>query len=476
MKKLLNKLNFSAVFLLLLSLFATYIVFVNLGKPAFDNWDEAWSATATREMLRTKELIVLSWNKTMWLDKPPMYIWLSSLSSAIFGLSELSVRLPSAISGLVIIMSVLFYSYKKFGLIASVFAFSTIAFNNIFIWRLRSGNIDAFAALLIFISYFLITGSNKYRYPLLGIIFACLYLTKLSLVLFPLVIFLIYEILFKREEIKKNIFNYSKLFLIFLSISGAWLLLGYLKVGGNFLKYYLFYADQGLFSNIKINLDYLSYTYYSLQRRFFWLLVLGSAFILRKGIKSKNFILFLFAFVFPVILSFSDKNNNWYLIPAMPFWAIIIAYGTQEFLKLFKNKTAYFLATGALMLAGFYVSYKTFTTNIYPILNTTSAEKQAQSGKLLNKLSQKNEIIVRLDHLYPTTVYYTDRKVIASPPESDTKTYWISRIDLKKAIRLKKIIWITGTTKDVEEFIKNNESTRFEKITVNNEEEILKAL
>ncbi|HZE87455.1 MAG TPA: glycosyltransferase family 39 protein [Methylomirabilota bacterium] len=455
---------------------AVFIAFYNLGKSPLENWDEAWYAEVTKQMLRTKDFIMLHWNHAIWLEKPPMFFWLSTFFSTLFGLSELSVRLTSALSGVAVILLVLVVAYRSYGLIPALLAFSSIAFNNVFIWRARTGNIDAFVSLLIFLSYFILLSKSKYKYPLLGFIFACIFLTKASLVFFPFVIFLLYEIVFRLKDIKKNYLDYIKLFSVFFVFSGIWLTLGYLRIGPEFVSYYLFKSDQGVahIDFTKFNHDYVSYIYYSLQRRFFWVFLLGAGVALIQIRKQKEFLLLLYAFLLLLQLSFTAKSNNWYLVPSMPFWSLLIAYGIYYVIKLVRNNR---IVIGLIILASFYISYKTLVGNILPIVSTGSTYDQRQSSQTLNELTKPTDTLVRLDYLYPTTIYYTDRHVLVSAEgdEKVTDGYWINRRDLLKAIEEKKIKWLVGEKSSVQQFQTQAKNLEFNSRQINNSEVILEA-
>ncbi len=456
--------------------FTTYIAFYNLGKAPLDNWDEAWYAEVTKQMLRTKEFVILNWNGGVWLDKPPMYMWLSALISSVIGLSEFSVRLTSALSGLIAIMLVVWHSKKEYGIVPAILAFSTLALNNIFVWRMRSGNIDIFVTFLILLTYFVLIGKNKYRYPLLGLLFSFIFLTKASLIMFPLSIFLVHEILFQRKNIFKQFKEYLKFVGALLLLPGLWLLIGYLKIGLAFPIYYLFTSDQGVasVSLAKFNTDYIMHTYYSLQRRFSFVFIAGIVFALRHIRDAKIFLLLLYATALLIQLSFTDRNNNWYLIPSMPFWSLLVAFATYHIINIFrKNK----FIIGIIILLTLYISYRTFTINILPILDTSSSIKQTESSKLLNKIAKSDDVIVRLDHLYPATIYYTNRKVLASPKDTvETKKIWINRNDLITAIQKKNIRWIVGENSEVENFVKQAAEIQFRQIKVNDVETIAEAL
>lgn len=461
--------------LVFLFLFSFYIMFYNLGKPTLENWDEAWYGEITKQMFKSHEFIVPRWNNETFLEKPPMYMWLSAFFSFLFGLNEFSIRLTSALSGFIITIIVLLYSYKKWGIISSFLAFSSIILNNIFVWRARSGNIDSLVSLLIFVSYFLTVSNKKYRYVLLGMLFAIIYLTKTSLVIFPLSIFVLHEIFYKRKEIKKNIKEYFKLLIVFITLAGFWLFLGFIKVGKDFLIAYLLQSDQGaaIINVLKFKTDYVQHMYYSLQRRYFYVFIVGLFFLIRELKESKNFLILIFSILLLLFLSFSEKNNNWYLIPSMPFWSLAIAFGTYKSIQLLNNSK--FILLTVFAIAAF-VSYKTYTINIYPILNTYSTNNQAESSRKINTLAREHDTIVRLDHLYPTTIYYSDRRVLSSPVDSGTRAQFISRKDLVKEIEKGKIKWLVGTIIDVEKFIKENHNLSLKEISVNKTESIIQVL
>jgi 4-amino-4-deoxy-L-arabinose transferase-like glycosyltransferase len=466
---LLRRLNLHPL-LYFLFVFAAYICFEKLGRAPLENWDEAWYAEVTKQILKTGELITFSWNGMPWMEKPPLYMWLSALASLPFGINELSVRLTAAISGFVAIILVTVYAFKQYGLVPSLLAFSTIVLNNIFIWRTRTGNLDTLVTLLIFAVYFLILSKLKYRYPLLGIFFAAIFLTKGALVLFPFLIFVLHELLFGKKIIKRNLNGYFKLAIFLLTPIIIWLILGYSKTGVEFVRTYVLSSDQGALKFELFKTDYISYAYYSLQRRFFWVLLLGAFFAFKLIRDPKYFLLILFSFLLPFELSFSERNNNWYLLPSMPFWSILIAFGTCKFIEFFRRNK---LIIAAVLLLTLYVSFKTFNENITPLMNTTSTKRQKESALEIKKLTGKNETIVRLDHLYPATAYYSDRKVLASPQEADTRSFFISRNDLVAKIKNGEIKWLVGTSKDIGDFQKQN-NLRLKLIKVNDEEMIAK--
>lgn len=427
-------------------IFLTFIIsFFNLGHSYLENWDEGFYAQITKEMIQRKDPFILYWNGDIFLDKSPLNFWLNVLFVKIFGLSEFSIRFVSAISGFITIVTIVFYAFTKWGIIPALFSFSALALNNVYIWRVRTGNLDSLLTLLFVISYLLIITKNKKRYFYLGIIFSLIYLQKLTIIFLPLTIFILYELLTFKKKVFKKIPNYLLIILLILIIDGAWLLLGWLKVGENFPLYYIFKADQGV-GRLSLNFfktDYLSYVYYSLQRRLIYPFILGIFFLIVNIKKTKNLVLFLFSTSLIIILSFTERKNNWYLVPAMPFWALTIGYGVNQATIIsnkLKIKNFFIFVILSVLL---YISFKTFTINIISILNMEASISEVKTARFVKTISQPNERILRLDYAYPVTLFYSDRK-----------TFYLVNIDqsLIDFIKKKRINYLLGKKEKVKQF------------------------
>lgn len=94
---------------------------------------------------------MLRYNGSVFLDKPPLQIWLNALFSILFGLNEFSIRFVSALSGFVMILIIRIYVYRKWGYLPALIAYGSLILNHIFIWRTRTGNIDSLSTLFLFI-------------------------------------------------------------------------------------------------------------------------------------------------------------------------------------------------------------------------------------------------------------------------------------------------------------------------------------
>ena len=457
---------------LLLIMISGYIALYRLGFSPFENWDEAWYADMTRNILKTGELIVLKWNFFPLLDKPPLYMWLSTGVSFILGLNEFSFRLVSAVCGMSVIIATVMLSYRWYGKISAFFAFGTLACNHLFIWRIRSGNLDSLLTALIFLIFILCLRSWKYRYEAIGFVFALIYLSKLTVVFFPLVGFLLSELIYNRKTLVFNIERFILGVFFFFIPVGIWLQLGKLEVGDVFIQYYLFGADQGV-SKMRLaffNKDYIDHLYYALQRRFFWVFLVGVGVSVRLLKQKKNFLILFFALALLFQLSFTERNNNWYLLPSMPFWSLLVAGGISWIIK----KIRFYPIILSIFLISTYLFGKTFFVNIMPIINSYGPVDQKESALKIRSLTLPDEVIVRLDHLYPTTIYYSERKILASPDGSSGETQlFIGRAELMTAIQEKKIKWMVGKTGDVDVMMKKLSDNNCERIPINGTEDII---
>lgn len=101
---------------------------------------------------------------------------------------------------------------------SALFTAGSLIMNEVFIWRSRTGNLYLFSTLLFVLIFLIILWDDNRRYIVLGLLFGMLYLTKLGLVAFPLLIFIIYEFYYQKDPLVKRSYHY-----ILLIISAVFL-------------------------------------------------------------------------------------------------------------------------------------------------------------------------------------------------------------------------------------------------------------
>jgi len=133
-----------------------------LGSVHLFDWDEINFAESSREMLVSKNFFQVQINYEPFMEKPPLFFWLQSLSMSVFGVTEFAARFPNAIFG-VLTMLTLFrigrnLHSENFGLLWALIYFGSFLPNLYY----KSGIIDPVFNYFIFNSiYYLIRLINS---------------------------------------------------------------------------------------------------------------------------------------------------------------------------------------------------------------------------------------------------------------------------------------------------------------------------
>ena len=143
--------------LVILALTAGIVVFFRLGTFKTLQSHEAFASVPAGEMLSSGDWIVPRFGGLPRLTKPPLVYWINATIASFFGeMNEWTVRLPSAISALLLAGLVGFWARRRYGSIAgfgSALVQSTSAYVIIFS---RKAEVDMFLCLLTTTAMFLI--------------------------------------------------------------------------------------------------------------------------------------------------------------------------------------------------------------------------------------------------------------------------------------------------------------------------------
>lgn len=82
--------------------------------PLFD-WDEVNFAECAREMIVTKDYFNVSINFEAFWEKPPLFIWMQTLSMLIFGINEFAARFPNVIAAVITLLVLYRFGKEFFG-------------------------------------------------------------------------------------------------------------------------------------------------------------------------------------------------------------------------------------------------------------------------------------------------------------------------------------------------------------------------
>lgn len=449
------------------SIWVIYLFFYRIGSAPFENWDEAFYADGIRYMFRHHQFFVPYWNGAPFFDKPPLYYWLGVISTWVFGLNEFAIRLPSVLAAIATIALSGYYVFRKYGKLASLATICAIISNPVYIYRSRGANLDALATFWIVISFLILQSSVRRRTLYYGLVVGLVYLTKASLAYYLIPIFFV-DTVFRnlhllhqsQTRLQAIIAICRQCFVCALSaavLPFIWLGGAYFQQGWAFVHYFLFSSDQGVaqLSIAQLSPVYLGYMRDSIGIWFGIAAIVGYTYMTEEFKKHVNEIFygtFLLA-----LLVLSPSHANWYLMPLFPFAAIAAGYAVKivrdRYIRRLHRR--YLLVFPLLFCLLLFWQYSRMHRRIIRhILESQTTIYQSKSAQHVKQITNPSQTIVRLDDLYPTAIYYSDRKVLISiDGKTEYNDSYITRDDLTQRIRNKMLHVVVGKTYDVQSVI-----------------------
>lgn len=367
------------VFLILFILFLSYLAFFyKLDIETISVWDEARNSINAIEMSENRNFLVTTFEGEvdMWNTKPPLLIIIQSVFISLFGLSEFSVRLPSAIAATLTVFFLYFFisKYTKSDFIAFFSSIILLTTPGLFDHHgVRTADYEA--TLMLFCSLYsffylcyIETKKIKYLY-IFSITFTIAFMTKSAASLLFIPALLIYTIYRRRLiYILKSRDFYISLLIPVLIIGGYYfyreiLNPGYLKIiynnefGGRYFSALEGHREESLF--------YLKLIINSKLKYWFFISMLGIVFTFfekNKRIKRLFIYLSLLSFIHLLIISIGKTKLHWYTLPEYPFWSVMAAISIYQILnfifRLIKNKIVRISLTTVIVLIVFFFPIK----------------------------------------------------------------------------------------------------------------------
>jgi 4-amino-4-deoxy-L-arabinose transferase-like glycosyltransferase len=328
-------------------------LFLHLDSLSLRKWDESRRGVNAMEMVEGGHLLVPQFegNPDMYGTKPPLLIWSQAIGMKIFGVTELAVRLPSAIAGLFTVLLLVLFSWRYLdnafaGFIGGIILVTTPAYINAH--GAISGDYDALLTLwltgYIFAFYaFLKNRQFKYLY-LVGLFVVLAGWTKGVAGMFFLPPLLIFCVLDKTSQ---EVLGYRQLYgttIVAIGCVAAYYFAresinpGFLdaiwnnEIYGRFIT-----ASDGNSSDFW----YYFRRIYTFQRFHPWLFFFPvSILILWLHRPSRHFASYalLVICVFFVVISTSKTKLTWYFLPSLPVACLLIGWSFVIFYEWVSGK------------------------------------------------------------------------------------------------------------------------------------------
>ena len=339
-----------AVIIAVIIVLAGFLLFQNLGVKPFRIWDESRLAANSIEMYLNGYTIVPTYEgePDMWNTKPPLLIWLQVTSMKISGISEWSIRLPSALAGMGITLMLFLFVRRITGnlWIAAFAALIPVTSAGFLMWHsCRSGEYDALLALLITgysIAFFRFSQEKRsYMLYLTMILIALAILAKSTAALIPLPGLILWAFISSNgvKLLKEKDFWLS--FVVLLIIVMAYYLgreavnPGYLKtVDANEIRGRFLEVSEGNRGAFMFYIKKLS------GKRFgswFWILLFSVPLsLMNRKVAERSAAIFSIIMwaSFLLLISISKTKLVWYDVPAYPFFAITIGMALRTLWQL----------------------------------------------------------------------------------------------------------------------------------------------
>ena len=311
---------------------AAIVFFWGLGSMDLLSLNEGRRALAIQEMVSSGNWLLPHLNGELYLTKPPLLYWLSSSLGFIWGVNEWTLRLPSALAAIAVLIMVYRYALQQSGKWAALFAVQLLIANLSFAMRGRRGEIEMLLTALcvgsllsalqyiqsqssknwIILSYFLLALALMTKGPLV-----------ILLVTLPLLIAAIYS---KNPHIKAVLLS-GRGWLIFLVVGLTWYAIVSWQLGfdiwATIAKRDM--LDKMQSESAKPILSYLAWIAVDFMLLIGLFLVGVKEFFKQQFQQSRQLVL-LAATILPLIIFslFSNKHAK-YLLPIYPLIAILLA-------------------------------------------------------------------------------------------------------------------------------------------------------
>ena len=316
------------------------IFFINLGSGVLLAADEQTYSQWAFHMVKSGDYLT-PWAfgiLNFWIGKPPLNMWLMSIAYQVFGVNNFASRFFSAVFGTLSLVLVFYLGKKLYNVYVGFLSALVLGTFTTFYVFARLAMTDVLLVFFILGSIYFFVLSEKTektnRYAVLsGLFFGLALMTKqIEALLIPLIIFS--YLIATKGSVR---FLFTKRFTLFwgvgLLVFSPWLIYMDIRFGLKFWQWFFVYAGvTRTVSPIEGHVGgYLYYfSYLANNENLLWVILLPFAAGLCafnaviKRLKEDTLILAWISIVL-VVFTFAQTKLYWYLLPALPAFAISIS-------------------------------------------------------------------------------------------------------------------------------------------------------
>lgn len=409
----------------LIALLAAIVLFWHLGNRNLQDWDEGIYAQIAREIAQKGDWLTLHWNGEPWFEKPPLFMWITAAFFRLFEVNEFWSRATSTLSGVGLVWVSYRIAARQSGEATGVAASLILLTSLQFVEAARFGTIDVFLALFLYFALWaflkVLEGNPKYWYAVsVSVALAGMAKGAAMVVIFPAVF--ISLVLGRKLGETVRCGHFWAAAAIALVILLPWHLAMALMHGQHFLDVYIgrhvmwrsLHTMDGhsggvLYYPRKLLIGFTPWVYLvpfallavlvECRRQIFGRINLAAP--------TDKLVLLVFAMVVFGFYTLVQTKLRWYVLPAFPALAILIAdmftTAVKSNLVIHKTIRLAFCATLFLVLLGWGFAQ---TNPLFESRTSSIADIAKSTGK---DEGREALLVYHMDH--PAIRYYSDRSI-----------------------------------------------------------------
>ena len=311
-----------------------------LSSVPLHDWDESIYARIAWEVSQNKSL-VMTYNDQVWLEKPPLVIYLLALVISLGGQSELILRGVSLLFGIPLLIALYLLAKKLIGTISkykvdsiqreviSLLPVAGLLSSPLFVDRMTLVNYDIPLALG-WVLFFL---ADNFKLRLLALFIGVT--SKSLLGFFPLFFDIFKPDFFKRIFTWKTI----RIYAVFILIPLVWHIFSYFIYGNEFIQQHLIdHLVKRVTTPIELHFGgrmfyfkqiFLEFKYFAAILAIgyaVWIFDALTTLIRTKTLPDYLFLVFGIPLVYISFLTLSSTKIWWYLLAVLPLVSLIVSY------------------------------------------------------------------------------------------------------------------------------------------------------
>ncbi len=403
---------------------AAAILFAGLDQAPLMPFDDASYADVSKNIVKDGGWLHLRWlGGYPFLEKPPLYFWLTALFFYVFGIGEFGARLFPALCGIGTLAVVYVFAWRYLSReSAFICAILLMAVNDF--WEFSSrAMLDMPTTFFVTLSLFFFCQSlqlsKTLHYLLYGAAFSLAILTKSAVGLIPVLVTFAFLAgsdprgLLSRNYWIGNLFG--------IGLASTWPIFAYFRYGDIFLReFFGYHIIQRVLGNITIHqkpfLYFAEYLYDS-ERFILVGFAVALPFLLFHSIRSRSRVHILLLIWICVVffgISFSQAKLPNYVVPLYPPVVMAIGFASDSLRRKQKG-----FSWPYMMVAGIILALAAHTAYGFRVDRNSQLSKAFWPGQLRTLLkevrinSESDEVvyIFRVGDAVHMTNFYADRKM-----------------------------------------------------------------